>query len=58
MDRYYDLYDLERITGIDADVLAGMIEEKRIQAEIRGGEYCITKDAFAKWVDKVIDQMK
>lgn len=57
MCKYYDLYDLERITGIDSDVLAGMIEENRIQAEIRNGLYCITKDAFAKWADKVIDQM-
>lgn len=57
MDRYFDLYDLERITGIDAEVLAGMIEEKRIRAEIRGGVYCITKDAFTKWADMVIDQM-
>lgn len=57
MDRYYDLYELERITGIDAEALAGMIEEKRIQAEIRRGVYCVTKDAFVKWAEEVIDQM-
>lgn len=57
MCKYYDLYDFERISGIDADVLAGMIEENRIQADLRGGVYCITKDSFIKWAENVMDQM-
>ena len=58
MCKHYDLYDFERISGIDADVLAGMIEEKRIQADIRNGVYCITKNGFIKWAEAVIDQMQ
>lgn len=58
MDITHDLNTLERITGINNEVLARMIEEKRIQAEVRNGVYCITRDGFIKWAEAVIDQMQ
>ena len=57
MDITHDLNTLERITGINNEVLAGMIEEGRITGEIIAGEYHISKEAFIKWAENIINQL-
>ena len=53
----YSLYELQELTGIDSEVLAGMIEEKRLQADIIAGEYIVTRENFQRWANSVIDLM-
>lgn len=57
IEKLYTLYDVEELTGIDQAVLAGMIEEKRLNAVIVAGEYKIRKSDVVKWADDVVRQM-
>ena len=57
IEKLYALYEVEELTGIERENLAGMIEENRLEAVLASGEYKITKSAIAKWAAAVIDQM-
>lgn len=56
-EKLYALYEVEALTGIDRETLAGMIEENRIDAVLSSGEYKITKSSFAKWAEDTIRKM-
>lgn len=56
-ERLYALHEIEALTGIDQETLAGMIEENRIEAVLASGEYRITKSAFARWAADILTQM-
>lgn len=57
IEKLYALYEVEALTGIDVENLAGMIEENRLDAVLVGGEYRITKSSVARWAADVLNQM-
>ena len=53
----YSLYEVAELSGIDAEVLAGLIEEDRLPATVQDGEYKINAASIAEYADDLISQM-
>lgn len=53
----FSLYEVQELSGIDAEVLAGLIEANRLPATIQDGEYKINAASIEEYANDLIFQM-